>query len=205
MGGWGSGRRWSSKATTDDHKRLDVLWMKRNGCLKAGNSGSIKWSCNGEPAGNIDYRACANSVQLIYKVRRPSEEWQSIDMPVQLSWSDCRFGGQRPYFICPVVRCGKRVQHLYDGFPYFVCRHCLNLAYGCQREELLDRAARRADKLREKLGVEGGVLNGAPFRKPKGMHRKTYYRLCAEEMHFRQTSLQEMCNKFGLRRDEYMY
>ena len=204
MGGYGSGRRWGCKSTTDDHCRLDVLWMQREGYLKPGAGGSVSWSRRGTKIASIGYRTEGSNLRLIYKARsREGEDWQDIDMHVRLSWAACRFGGSRPYFLCPVMGCGKRVQHLYAGNPYYVCRHCLGLAYQCQREELLDRAARRADKLREKLECEPGILNGAPFRKPKGMHWRTYERLCWREAHFRSVSLNEMCGKFGLDPNNY--
>ena len=197
MGGYGSGRRWGSKDTIEDYSRIDVLWMKRRSYLENGSSGSLTWSRNGEAYSTINYRIEFGTLRLIYKSRHRGEDWQNVDYCIPLSWSDCRFGGSRPYFICQGLGCGKRVQHLYAGNPYFVCRHCMNLGYACQREELLDRASRRADKLRVKLRAEAGILNGAPYMKPKGMHWKTYSRLCKQEEYFRNTSLQAMCDRFG--------
>jgi hypothetical protein len=45
-----------------------------------------------------------------------------------------------------------------------------------QRETDDDRANHKADKIRDKLNWERGILN-FPGDKPKGMHWKTYYRL----------------------------
>lgn len=42
-----------------------------------------------------------------------------------------------------------------------------------------DRAARRADTIRRRLGWEPGILNGSGL-KPKGMHWRTFERLQAE-------------------------
>lgn len=41
-----------------------------------------------------------------------------------------------------------------------------------ERETADDRAARRADRIRKKLGWEPGILNGDGW-KPKGMHWNT--------------------------------
>ena len=190
MGGYGSGQRWGcSKDTVEDYSRIDVLWMKREGCLRVGNSGSIKWSRNGNVTSSISYKAEHNTVRLIYKSRPYGGEWQDVDFKIPISWSDCRFGGSRPYFICQGLGCGKRVQHLYAGNPYFICRHCMRLVYQSQREELHDRAARRAEKIRERVGDEFGILDGPIFIKPKGMHWKTFYRLREEETYYRKISL----------------
>lgn len=197
MGGYGSGQRWDSKDTIEDYKRIDVLWMKRRGYLEEGSSGSLTWSRNGDVYSTISFRTSYDALRLIYKSRSHGGEWQDVDYSTTISWDECRFGGSRPYFICKGLGCGKRVQHLYAGNPYFVCRHCMKLAYASQREELLDRAARRADKLRVKLGAEAGILNGAPYRKPKGMHWKTFQKLRIQETHFRNTSLMAMCDKLG--------
>lgn len=200
MGGYGSGQYWryDSKDVTEDYSRIDVLWMKRNNSLVAGNSGSISWSRGGKKYSSIGYRSEVNAVRLIYKSRHNGEDWQEVDMRVQLTWSDCRFGGSRPYFICPGLGCGRRVQHLYSGNPYYVCRHCLHLAYKCQREQLYDRAARRAEKLRERAGDEFGIFGGPIFMKPKGMHWKTFYKLQAEETYYRRVSLSAISQRFNL-------
>lgn len=58
----------------------------------------------------------------------------------------------------------------------FACRQCHRLAYRSQREADDDRAIRRADTIRRRLGWEPGILNGNGL-KPKGMHWRTFERL----------------------------
>ena len=50
------------------------------------------------------------------------------------------------------------------------------LAYASAREDVCDRATRRADRLRARLGWEPGILNGNGG-KPKWMRRRTFERL----------------------------
>jgi len=92
----------------------------------------------------------------------------------------CRFGGTRPYFICPGVVngiiCGRRVTKLYGATRYFLCRHCYRLAYASQREDRYDRALRRANDIRIRIGGDPGTESLLP-RRPKGMHERTYQHL----------------------------
>ena len=96
--------------------------------------------------------------------------------PVSLDWTACNFGGERPWFICPDVRCGRRVAVLYGPGRYFLCRHCYDLVYESQRENEMHRALRRAQTIRERLGGSANMTKPFPER-PKGMHWKTYERL----------------------------
>ena len=106
---------------------------------------------------------------------------------VLLDWTQCHFGGRRPWYLCP--RCGRRVAVLYDaGAGGFFCRYCNDLAYQTQRESWLGRMALKAQRLRHRLGAPGGLLEEFPT-KPKGMHRRTYVRLRARGEHAEQIVL----------------
>src|SRR5262249_46218317 len=102
------------------------------------------------------------------------------EQPVPVVWNACRFGGARPYFVCPGVvngvACGLRVTKLCLAGTYFLCRCCYGLAYASQREDRYGRALRRASKIRMRLGGEADIVSAFPAR-PKGMHRQTYERL----------------------------
>ena len=177
MGGMNSGRRdQGGKDTTGDCKSLDVRYLQRDGLLTAGRSFSLNWTRNGEKVASIQVRTEADRVSLDYRHQRGGGEWKSQNYPVRLEWTPCNYGGARAWFICPAQGCGRRVAKLYLGGAIFACRHCYRLAYSSQRESTDDRATRRADKIRDRLKWEPGILNGHGI-KPKGMHSHTYQRL----------------------------
>ncbi len=176
MGGLGSGRRYQHGGDcTDDYRRIDVRSWQREGLLAAGCSFSCKWSRNGETIADINVRTEADRVFFNYRHRRNGGEWKHEDYPVRLDWTACTYGGRRAWFLCPAVGCGRRVAKLYGG-AIFACRHCYRLAYRSQREAAHDRAMRRADQIRERLGWMPGLLN-TEGGKPKRMRWKTYERL----------------------------
>jgi len=118
-----------------------------------------------------------DKVVLSYRHRSgPGSEWEEVMEPVALEWTPCNFGGERPWFICPGVACGRRVAILYGQGKYFLCRHCYDLRYESQREDKNDRALRRAQKIRKRLGGSANTMEPFPER-PKGMHHDTYMRL----------------------------
>jgi hypothetical protein len=124
---------------------------------------------------SINLRAEANHIILSYRVRIAEGEWEEVSEPVRIMRLPCRFGGTRPYFICPGVvngiDCGRRVAKLHGPGRYFLCRHCYRLAHASQSEAGWDRALRRANKIRQRLGGDPGT--DAPFPpKPKGMWRR---------------------------------
>jgi hypothetical protein len=181
MGGSGSGRRWhySAKNTTEGYRSIDVRRWKRDGFLAPGCAFSWKWSRHGEVIASINVRAEPDRVILDYRQRDHGGEWQAENYPVNLTTTPCHIGGERDWFRCPARGCGQRVAVIYGG-SIFACRKCHRLAYPSQREDPSDRAVRRADRLRARLGWPGGVLEGADWGKPKGMHWRTYERLCDE-------------------------
>ena len=113
-----------------------------------------------------------------------------------LDWTPCTLGGQRVWWRCPAVGCGRRVAVLHGG-RVFACRLCNRLAYRSQRETDYDRATRRADKLRNRLEWEPGILNGNGG-KPKGMNWRTFERLQASHDFHVNATLAGMAARLGL-------
>ena len=177
MGGYGSGRRWgSSKNTTSACYRLDVRWLAREGLLAPGRFSTVRWTRNGEETGSIGVQADLDHINLRYR-RLSNGEWKDAEYPVALDWTPCNYRGTRPWFLCPIRGCGRRVAVLYGGGVY-ACRHCHQLAYESQNERPYSRALSRAQAIiEEKLG--GKWADGVP-EKPKGMHLRTYWKLARE-------------------------
>jgi hypothetical protein len=196
MGGYGSGRRYGSKSTTGDYLQLDVRRLQRDGFLERRFAFNWQWTRSGEPVGNINIRPEEDRVVLSYRHRRPGQEWESKEYSVPLERRCCHYGGERVWFRCPALGCGRRVAILYGGAVY-ACRHCHQLAYQSQRESFSDRAARRVEAIRARLGGWGTIFDPTPWR-PKGMHHTTYQRLAQEYETARYNSVIEFAGRMGM-------
>jgi hypothetical protein len=91
---------------------------------------------------------------------------------------------------------------LYGG-AIFACRHCHRLAYPSQREAPHERATRRVDKIWARLGWKPDSPDDPGWRKPKGMHQRTYERLSAEVEEWTALSLAGMKRRFGVGLEEW--
>jgi hypothetical protein len=94
------------------------------------------------------------------------------------------------------VGCGWRVALLFGG-TVFACRHRHPLAYRSKREADHARATTRADKLRDRLGWEAGILNGDGDKR-KGMHGRTFERMQAEHDAHANAALVGIAARVGL-------
>ena len=181
MGGFGSGRpSGTGRDKVEACRSIDVNRLHKMGCLRDGWAVGWRWMSDGEKVASINLRADADRLHLSYCVRIGGGEWEGVVETVGIVHAPCRFGGMRPYFICPGVvngvACGRRVAKLHCAARYFLCRHCCRLAHASQSEGARDSALRRANKIRQRLGGEPDLV--APFPpKPRGMWRRTYVRL----------------------------
>jgi hypothetical protein len=186
MGGVGSGNwyRFDKKTTTDECHSVDVRYLHRESLLKQGHWFTLRWSRAGRETGSIRgaVEGSDKPKQVLFFYRHRSgvgNEWEDVQEPVSLDWTACNFGGERPWFICPGIGCGRRVAILYGPGRYFLCRHCYDLVYESQRENGMYRTLRRAQAIWERLGGSASVMQPFPQR-PKGMHHDTYWRLREE-------------------------
>lgn len=161
MGGIGSGlgKRKNAKRTTEDLRALDVRALMREGHIAPGQEELI-----------IEIPSLAGAEIKVRLVWKPSGM-------LAAGVGDLRHY-LRPLLECPgkagELPCGRHAAILYleerKPPPQFLCRICLDLAYPSQRGSALDRAVRRREKARSKLGPDS-----AP--RPKGMHHETFVRL----------------------------
>ena len=199
MGGYGSGRQYGGSCT-DDYRWIDIRRWQRDSLISPGRQINWQWLQNGEQVASIGARVETDQIRLIYSYQRHGEERENLDYPVRLQTTVCHYGGLRYWFTCPAVGCGRRVAVMYLGGKYFACRHCYRLAYRSQRETDDDRASRKADKIRDKLKWDRGILN-TMGGKPKGMHWKTYYRVWREYHKVSDQVLLGISKKLGIVND----
>lgn len=167
MGGYGSGtwHRWNAKPREREFLRLDVNSLCRRGKKEHQRSGILTWRSDGEPIGSITYWIYSDRVRLRY-LNGPDREL--LDYEVLILKTSCNYGGYRSWFECP--SCGRRVGALYSG-RRFLCRHCQGFSYTSQNENRGQRAMRRWHKITDRYDFDGDI-------KPKGMHWKTFDRVC---------------------------
>lgn len=196
MGGMGSGSwmRWGSKTTVDSQHAVDVRYLKKQGSLEAGKSGSLTWSRQGEQTGAISYQVKENGITLIYNMRENSSaEWESIEQFVSFDYTPCNYGGKRTWLFC--TGCNRRVTCIYATGKYFLCRHCYGLNHQSQHEGCYDRQLSKAQGIRTKLGGSANLASPFP-QKPKGMHWKTYHKLHMQSMRSEGCYLQKLDQHF---------
>ena len=176
------GRRpYGARTACESCKSIDVRRWHRDGRFAADQYFTCSWSRFGSDAGSIKVSAERDAVVLTYQTRHClAAEWKPINQRVPITWTDCHFGGRRPWFICSAYSdgqyCGRRVAVLYGAGSYFACRHCYGLAYETQQQSARWRGFAKAQKIRMRLDGSVNLLEPFP-EKPPHMHSRTYERL----------------------------
>jgi hypothetical protein len=173
MGGPGSGTwyRWDKRTTLDEVHRLDVRWLRKQGYLQPGVMAPITWHRGDRASGSITLLSHGDRLTLTYRYRVHGGDWDDVTQPVALDQTPCRYGGFRPWFLCP--KCQRRVAVLTLYRACFWCRHCHRLPYASQQEGIIDRLWSQIRKLGQSVGAKA---DESPWmwRKPKGMHWRTF-------------------------------
>lgn len=206
MGGYGSGRHGSGKPTTDPLLFLDIRYLRRSGLLRSTATGpysfSLSWSCRGNPSGNISVIVQGTEgtyppeIVLDYSTKGWGETtWTPVRERVMIETTECNYGGERPWFLCP--HCGSRRAVLFSVDGRFRCRACHGIVYSSTRETEDDRLARRALEIQKRLGGHkyGTIYDPGP--KPPHMHWATYERICEELSDLNMLTLCSFMARFG--------
>lgn len=177
MGGFGSGRQ-PEYETTEANRALDVRVLHRAGALVPGRGCAVRWTRAGRTLATVSLRSYVGGIEvtLARATGMPRSGMEGIAL--RLLTSSCHYGGVRHWFQCP--RCGQRVAIVYmQRSGAFGCRECLELVYLTCRESPQQRAARRASRIRERLGWHVSEGFASPAGRPRGMHLTTYESLRA--------------------------
>lgn len=182
MGGYGSGRQYG-RPVAEEALRIDFGWMLRQRMARLGEcvTGTLRWTCRGEPSGNVSYTCDMRdpddaNLELRFTVtRRSTGEAKDYVQRIALSHTQPHFGGKRWWMHCPVN--GQRVGKLYvpAGGDTFASRNAWRIGYRSQRVTPRDKPFEALFKLQRRLGcTEGWEM---PIYRPKGMHHRTFARL----------------------------
>ncbi len=154
----------------EDYLQLDIRQLKAQGRLRPGSSFRWQRLRNDEPLGEISIAVSPRSFALSYWWTPHGEEPRKVNQQIGLTWTPCRFGGRRAWFLCP--HCTRRCAVVYgvNHLGGFACRNCMNLSYECEAEDAIGRFWRKQRKLEARIGADG--------EKPKWMRWQSYKRLC---------------------------
>lgn len=157
-----------SKALTTSRMRLDIRTMQDD--TLAPWTHHHQWK-NGTTA---VLRFKRREKKATIELSVPGKEMHQT--AVELDTTPQHFGGSRAWWKCPC--CHARVGVLYWSWRW-QCRKCAELVHPSTRQSESSLAYGRVNRVRRKLGWNGGLLSPMAGRM-KGMHRTTYARLLKE-------------------------
>jgi hypothetical protein len=101
-----------------------------------------------------------------------------ISARIRYTETATRFGGQRPWMLCP--SCSRRCRVLFLGFGRVACRRCFRVRYQSQTLDRIGRALHAMGKIAKQIDPEAEM--DLPD-KPPGMHWSRYNRLAERFEH----------------------
>ena len=125
--------------TVEQSREIDVNWCNDNELLEPGQSGVLTWTRDrdGEEVASVGYTyrgGPAEALVLFYTItpNRGNDGPRDVRYSVPIEYTECNFGGERPWFRCPV--CDDRVAKLYKTprRDEYACRECGDLLYKSQ-------------------------------------------------------------------------
>jgi hypothetical protein len=165
------------RPTTDTRIAVDIRELFRHIGGNVGGKALYRW--NSDRVGQVPV-ATAFTLTSPELITVTNLGGLMPDETLDVTYTLCRYGGRRAWFLCTKLGCGKRVAILYDHPRGFRCRHCCQLDYKSHRERAYDRMLRRSRRLRAKVGGGVNLIEAFPAR-PKGMHWATYDQLLRSE------------------------
>src|SRR5690349_4166599 len=117
------GHNWKGGSTVEGSRSLDVMKLARAGYLSGRWSGGWQWTYGDSSRAWIQIMSGRDAVTLDYRFRSGGGDWDPVNQRVPIRWTACRFGGERPWFVCDVrangVYCGRQVAKLYGAGRLF--------------------------------------------------------------------------------------
>ncbi len=141
------------KKTTREALAVEIGYILKNSHSYIQKTGvaylQMVWTDRrGNQVGAASIVAQTGKCTFIYQFTPKRGQPRDMKVVAPINWTDCNYGGRRPWFACPI--CGNRCRILYGGggrHDEFACRTCQNLSYISQQRghSVLDwgRAARR--------------------------------------------------------------
>lgn len=123
----------------------------------------------------ISEHFCGVDTVPALSVRGDPDGKEALALGCRVEWTPCNYGGRRPWLVCPW--CSRRRLELFR--PALWCRECLRLGYWSRRVNWIERRRWKAEQIRERLGGTPDLSRPFP-RRPRGMHRRTFTKLCQE-------------------------
>lgn len=169
--------KWSERPTVEQCVALEMRHFTRAAVFQPQSGspdGFYKFRADDDP--NEDIAFCversATGAQTLWishlDPERAAGTTSRLEYAIEIVAQPCRFGGERYWFACPVVRsevvCGRRAGTLYlpPGQRYFGCRICHNLTYysAQQHDSRVNQLAKLpiSDLLEFRAHATGGAL-----------------------------------------------
>ncbi|WP_157471628.1 hypothetical protein [Gilvimarinus agarilyticus] len=174
--------------TLNGRNSIDIRYLRREGLLRPGAVGTLRWSIGGRECGSVSYKIDDKQILVSYRYNHPDKGWVARILPIMFEATSCHYGGERLWFSCP--SCNRRVGILFDCGSLFICRHCCRLPYVTQNENQAYRLIRKKHKLGQRIFAD--YHRGSGSIKTKGMHWKTFERLHRQYQNLEQCWLQSL-------------
>lgn len=179
-----------SKVEADDLKKISTSFLNKHEYFTGWKSGTITWTSGGmwgESKSSVGIEVSTLNAENFLRIHytqtdNNSGEKKDFNYKISLTFTECKFGGKRYWFICPWSKngtyCGKRVATLYKDGDYFACRHCYELTYSSRKVNKryklypLFRTIELSDEIEKLQAItKRYTYNGKPTKKQQKLSR----------------------------------